>query len=71
LDEQRFNLKGIPVGSWVKPAMGAGMGRMLDTHGFTHAIAYINTICDLFIVVEMVHMKVTENLLMCLVGYNR
>ena len=51
--------------------MGAGMGRMLDTHGFTHAIAYINTICDLFIVVEMVHMKVTENLLMCLVGYNR
>ena len=40
LDEQRLVLKGIPMGSWVKPATGTGTGKMLNTHGFTHAIPY-------------------------------
>jgi hypothetical protein len=40
LDEKRLILKGIPVGSWFKPATGMGTGRTLDTHGLTHAIAY-------------------------------
>ena len=29
------------MGSLVKPAMGMGMGKTLNTHGFTHAIPYI------------------------------
>ena len=37
LDEKRLVLKGIPVGSWVKPAMGMGTGKMPDTCGFTRA----------------------------------
>ena len=37
LDEKRLVLKGIPVGSRVKPATGMGTGKTPDTRGFTHA----------------------------------
>ena len=40
LDEKRLVLKGIPMGSRVKPTMGMGMGmsKMPDIHGFPCAI---------------------------------
>ena len=31
LDEQRLVMKGIPMGSWVKPATGMGMGKTPNT----------------------------------------
>ena len=40
LDEKRLVLKGIPVGSRVKPATGTGTGKMPDTRGFTRATCY-------------------------------